>query len=63
LLAASGKKFWHNIKRPAILVNVGYIGKSKKSIPTQSQKKRRQVMKEYSTFVGMDVHKNSIEIA
>jgi hypothetical protein len=31
--------------------------------PTQSQNQGGQVMKEHSTFIGMDVHKNSIDIA
>jgi hypothetical protein len=31
--------------------------------PNTEPKPRRQVMKDNSTFIGMDVHKNSIDIA
>jgi len=48
-------------KRPAILANVGYAGSSRN--PNTEPKARRQAMKEHSMFVGMDVHKNSIDIA
>lgn len=34
-----------------------------KTKPITEPQTRRQTMKQYSTFVGMDVHKNSIEIA
>jgi hypothetical protein len=49
-------------KRPAILANVGYV-RSPFTNPNTEPKPRRQVMKEHSTFIGMDVHKNSIDIA
>jgi len=51
----------NNRKRPAILANVGYVEAWKKT--NTEPKSRRQVMKEHNTFIGMDVHKNSIEIA
>jgi transposase len=50
-------------KRPAILANVGYVGKDVNINPNTEPKPRRQVMKDNSTFIGMDVHKNSISIA
>jgi hypothetical protein len=49
-------------KRPAILANVGYVRRPFTN-PNTEPKPRRQVMKEHSTFIGMDVHKNSIDIA
>ena len=50
------------IKRPANLANVGYAVEKKKHYDSEPQP-RRQVMKKHITFVGLDVHKNSIHVA
>ena len=48
-------------KRPAPC-NVGYVGIFVEN-PNTEPKSRRQVMKKSSMFIGLDVHKDSIEIA
>ncbi len=49
-------------KRPAILANVGYAVERESHYGSEPQP-RRQVMKKSITFVGLDVHKNSIAVA
>jgi hypothetical protein len=49
-------------KRDLPLANVGYVGFFVRNLNTEP-KPRRQVMKKFSMFVGLDIHKTSIEIA